>query len=411
MSRPAGYVLSGALLVGAVAVASVLIARRPEPAPRELASRIPVALTDVVAAGSGPIVVHATGTVRPSVQIDVAAAVGGQVVWVDPAFQTGGRVRRNQVLFRLDDVDHRHRVERARADLTVQRVELLKVEEEAQVARDQFERFRRTDGEAPADAGPLALWEPQIEAARAALDRERAALAEAELGLARTQVRAPIAGVVRSESVEAGQFLTAGRTVGQLHALDAVEVVVQIPDADAALIPDLWDLRPGVADRRVPTRVIADYGGARHAWSGYVDRVEPTRDEQTRNLDAIVRVPDPLSGGAAVGAGASGGGADETAARPPLMVGQFVDVEIHGVTPDRYFRVPRPALRPGDEVWAVRGDELTILPVRVLQRFGDDVYVTGALTAGQPVVVGGIEIATEGMAVRTTAARLPRVEW
>ena len=402
MSRLTGYVVSAALLVGAGAVASVLIARRPEPAPRDLASRVPVALTDVAVAGSGPIVVQATGTVRPSVQIDVAAAIGGQVVWVDPAFQTGGRVGRDQVLFRLDDADHRHRVERARADVTVQRVELLKVEEEARVARDQFERFRRTNGEAPAEAGPLALWEPQIEAARAALDRERAALAEAELGLARTQVRAPIAGVVRSESVEAGQFVTAGRTVGQLHAVDAVEVVVQIPDADAALLPGLWDLRPGVADRRVPTRVIADYGGGRHAWPGYIDRVEPARDERTRNLDAIVRVPDPLSGGTAVDAGSVGGGGGETAS-PPLMVGQFVDVEIQGVTPDPYFRIPRPALRPGNEVWAVRGDVLTILPVRVLQRAGDDVYVTGALAAGEPVVVGGIEIATEGMAVRTAA--------
>ena len=149
-------------------------------------------------------------------------------------------------------------------------------------------------------------------------------------------------------------------------------------------------MRPGVADRRVPARVIADYGGQRHAWPGYVDRVEPARDEQTRNLDAIVRVPDPVSGGVAVRSGASGEGAGETAP-PPLMVGQFVDVEIQGATPDRYFRVRRAALRPGGEVWAVRGDALTILPVRVLQRFGDDVYVTGALAAGQPVVVGGIE--------------------
>ena len=63
----------------------------------------------------------------------------------------------------------------------------------------------------------------------------------------------------------------------------------------------------------------------------------------------------------------------------------------------------RPALRPGNEVWAVRDGVLTIVPVRVLQRSDDGVYVTGALTAGQPVVVGGIEIATEGMAVRTAA--------
>ena len=63
----------------------------------------------------------------------------------------------------------------------------------------------------------------------------------------------------------------------------------------------------------------------------------------------------------------------------------------------------RPALRPGDEVWVVRDDTLRLVPVRVLQRADDDVYVTGALEAGEAAVVGGIRIATEGMLVRTEA--------
>lgn len=279
----------------------------------------------------------------------------------------------------------------------------------------------------------MALWEPQLRAARAAVDRDRTALAEAELGLSRTVVRAPFAGVVRDESVDVGQFVTAGEPVGQLFAADAVEVVVPLSDADAALIPGLWDLRPGDADRRVTARVVADYGNASHAWAGYVDRVEAALDEQTRTLDVVVHVPKPFAGGVPVhragrleaDSGASGleaalasqGGGVHRAGRPevdsgagvdevrspPLLVGKFVDVGIDGLAPGRYFQVRRPALRPGNEVWAVRNGVLTIVPVRVLQRFDDSVYVTGALTAGQPVVVGGIEIATEGMAVRTAA--------
>lgn len=49
----------------------------------------------------------------------------------------------------------------------------------------------------------------------------------------------------------------------------------------------------------------------------------------------------------------------------------------------------------------MRDGALTITPVRVLQRSGDDVYFAGDLEAGLPVVVGGIEVATEGTAVRT----------
>ena len=72
------------------------------------------------------------------------------------------------------------------------------------------------------------------------------------------------------------------------------------------------------------------------------------------------------------------------------------------MAPDRYFTVPHAALRTGNEIWALRQDtRVTIVPVRVLQRADEVVYVTGDLEAGQPVVLGGIQIATEGMEVRT----------
>ena len=406
MSRRMGYVVAGAILVGSAAVASFMVSLRPEPARREPPSLVPFAITEPAVAGGGAIPVHGAGTVRPLAQIEVAAEVSGRVVWVSPAFQSGGRIRRGQPMFRLDDADHRYRVERARAVVAVQEVELLKVEEEARIARDQYERFRRRQGDsAPAaGAGPLVLWEPQLAAARAAVERDRVALAEAELGLSRTEVHAPFTGVVRTESIDVGQFVAAGQAVGQLYAADAVEVVVPLSDADAALVPGLWDLRAGDADRRVAVRVVADYGDARYLWKGYVDRVEVALDEQTRTLDVIVRVPDPFTGGTPVDAGGRRRGADAALGEPPLLVGKFVDVEIQGVTPDEYFRVRSPALRPGNEVWVVRdGRRLVTVPVRVLQRSDDDVYVTGDLEAGQPVVVGGIQVATEGMAVRTAA--------
>lgn len=409
MNRIKGSVLAAVVLLGSVGIAALLISLRPEPERQEPPARIPFARTALAVAGSGPIPVYGAGTVRPRAEVDVAAAVSGRVVWVDPAFQSGGRIQEGQVLFRLEDSDHRHRVDRARASVAVQQVELLKVEEEARIARDQYEQFRSraSDGAPSVDAGPLALWEPQLGAARAAVERDRATLAEAELGLARTEVRAPFDGVVRVEAVDIGQFVTAGQGVGKLYAADAVEVVVPLADADAALIPGLWDLRAGTQNRGVEVRVLADYGPGRYFWEGYVDRVEAALDVATRTLDVIVRVPNPFAAGAPAGSGA--GDEDPESSPhvglrgPPLLVGNFVSVEIQGMAPEAYFRIRRPALRPGNEVWAVRDGALTVVPVRVLQRSEDSVYVTGALEANQEVVVGGIQIATEGMAVRTSS--------
>jgi RND family efflux transporter MFP subunit len=355
-----------------------------------------------VLGGSGAIPVYGSGTVRPRVQVDVAAGVSGRVVWVDPAFESGGRVTEGQVLFRIDDADYRHRVAQTRASVAVQQVELLRVEEEARIARAQFERFlsRQAGDAASADSSPLARWEPQLEAARAALERDRARLAEAELLLSRTEVQAPFDAAVRSETVGVGQFVTAGVGVGRIYASDAVEIVVSLPDADAALIPGLWELRAGSRDRGVAARVIAAHGMDRFAWQGTVDRVETVLDEATRTLDVIVRVPNPFAGGSPLEVE---GGNGDGGSSPPLLVGQFVDVEIEGVTPEEYFRIQRLALRPGNEVWAVRGEAVTIVPVRVLQRFDDTVYVTGGLQEGQMVVLSGIQFATEGMRVRTAS--------
>ena len=395
MNRGKSLLLASAILLISLSVAYLMVWLKPEPEIRPLTSRAPFAVTDPAVIGTGAIPVYGAGTVRPVAEIDVAAEINGKVVWVEPAFQSGGRVRKGQVLFRIDDADYRNRVQQARANVAAQHVALLRANEEAQIARAEYAQFSQTD---IAEANPLALWEPQIEAARAAVIRDSAVLADAELALARTKVRAPFRGVVQAESIDIGQFVVAGQSVGRLYATDAVEVVVPLSDANAALIPGLWELEAGDGDRQIKARVIAEYGDGSYAWEGYVDRAEASLDEQTRTINVIVRVPDPFTSGTWVEAAGVGSG-------PPLLVGKFVEVRIEGIIPDRYFILRRSALRPGNEIWAVRDDTLlTIVPVRVLQRSDDKVFVTGTLEAGQAVVIGGIQVGTEGMAVRVGGA-------
>ena len=408
MGRLTRLVMVVTLLAGSLSVAGYMISMRAAPERREPPPRAPFAVTEPVVAGDGAIPVLAAGTVRAHAEVDIAAEVGGRVTWVEPAFQSGGRLRAGQTIFRIDDAGYRNRVEQVRSDIAVQRVEILRIQEEARIARAQYEAFRRRRADsAPAAAGPLAFWQPQLEAAQAVLDRHDAVLADAELALSRTEIRAPFDGVVRVESLDVGQFVAAGQSVGRLYASDAVEVVVPLSEAAAALMPDLWSLRAGDADRRIPVRVIAGYGAGRYAWQGYADRVETALDEQTRTLDVIVRVPRPFTAGVRAdargggdGAGRGGGGSAPSTG-PPLLLGMFVEVEIQGIVPDAYFQVRRPALRPGDEVWVVRGGRVAIVPVRVLQHADDVLFVTGSLAEGDPVVVGGLRVATEGMVVRT----------
>ena len=404
MNRLRRWLLPVGILLGAVVIAAVMISLRPDPPMREPPSRLPFVTTAPAQALEGAIPVFGAGTVRPRAEIDVAAQINGKVAWVDPAFQSGGRVAEGQTLFRIDDADYQNRVQQARANVAAQQVALLQAEEEARIARAEYEGFqrRRSDGASTGDASPLALREPQLAAARAALARDSASLADAELALSRTEVVAPFSGIVRRESVDPGQFVGPGQSVGRLYADDAVEVVVPLSDGDAALIPGLWELDAGDGDRGVAAMVSAGYGDRVYTWAGYVDRAEAALDEQTRTIDVVVRVPNPMAGGTEADGGTGTGAAPFDG--PPLLVGQFVEVRIDGASPESYFAIPRAALRTGNEVWALRGGNLvTIIPVGILQRADEMVYVTGGLEADQQVIVTGIQIATEGMAVRTGA--------
>ncbi|MDD9961888.1 MAG: efflux RND transporter periplasmic adaptor subunit [Gammaproteobacteria bacterium] len=397
MDRRIGYFIAAAIIVGAIALAVFLVSLAPEPERREPPSRIPYVETAAIVPGSGAIPVYGAGTVRPSAEIDIAPQVGGRVVWVDPGFRSGERVVAGQMLFRIEEADYRTRVREAEAALADRKVALLQAREDAAIARAEYEGYSGRQ-DAAGVASPLTLREPQLKAARAALKREEARLAEANLALSRTRIGAPFDGFVREESVALGQLAVPGKPVGRLFAADAAEVVVPLSDADAALIPGLWTTEDG----EVSARVVADYGGIRYAWPGYVDRAEVSLDERTRTIDVIVRVPDPFAAGEPLET------AGDPLGDPPLLVGKFAEVEINGLAPDSYFRVRRAALQPGNQVWAVGQDGIVrIVPVQVLQRGNDEVFVTGAFNRRQAAIIGGLQFATDGMAVRTGGSAAP----
>jgi RND family efflux transporter MFP subunit len=412
MSRTQLLIAAG-ILVAAGALAVLMVNLRPEP-PRAGPSRMaPAVGTARAERYTGPLTVVGSGTVRPRAQIELAPQVGGNVVWVSPSLVSGGRIREGEVLLRIEEDDYRNAVEQARAQVAQEQVAVLQAEEEARIARREYRQFveRRggdslpavaadslpgVDPDSAAQASGLVFREPQLEAARASLDRARAQLADAELALGRTVVRAPFDGVVRTEDVDAGAFRAAGQTVATLYASDAVEVVVPLTDEEAALLPDLWELQADDGESTLPAEVVALYGRDRFAWDGYVHRVEAALDETSRTLDVVVRVPDPFRTGRPV---------DSTVMEtpPPLLVGQFADVRFEGRS-GTWVEIPRRALRTDNEVWTVEDGLVRIVPVRLVQRVENRVQVVGDISDGTPVITDGVDVVTNGMAVRLRSA-------
>lgn len=394
-SRPRNLLIAGGIIVGAIVIAVGAVMLRPEPPRTAPPASVPAVTTTPVVAWAEPLLVSGSGTVRPSAEIEVVPQVGGRVVWVSPDFVSGGRVNAGDPLLRIEEADFLNLVAQARAQVAQDEVSLLQAEEEARIAADEYRRFQARSG-TTGDPTPLTLRQPQLGAARAALERSRASLADAELALGRTEITAPFDGVVRAESIDVGGIAAPGQPVGRVYASDLVEVVIPLSDADAGLLSGVWDLRAGAADRRLPAEVFTSLGARRFSWDGYVDRAEAALDEQTRTIDVVVRVPSPFTPGRAVD------GADSPSG-PPLLVGQFAQVEMEGVVGE-FVLLPRAALQVDNEVWAVQDGTVRIVPVDVVQRRGSDIFVRGDLAEGDAVITSGIAVATNGMQVSVASS-------
>jgi hypothetical protein len=103
----------------------------------------------------------------------------------------------------------------------------------------------------------------------------------------------------------------------------------------------------------------------------------------------LVSVPDPL--------GLSGKEGD----LQPLIIGEYVRVEIEGKELHEVFSIPRTALRNDREIWVVTGDgKLAIRPVAIIWRDETHVLVRDGLQDGDLLIVSSLAVPVDGMAVR-----------
>jgi len=387
----------------------VLSSLRAEPPKVESPNVSPLVLTVQPEVREGNLMVEGNGTVRPIREVNLMAVVPGRVTAISAALKTGGVFRQGEVLVQIDPSDYENAVTMAEAEVTQRRVDLLRAQEEVNIAREEWTLAQQRTGQqtpiSDSALGSLALREPQLKLADAALKSAEARLADAQARLARTRVVAPFNGRIRSKNVDIGQFVVAGQSVGMAYSTDAVEIVVPFPSDQVALIDGLWTQERG--SLRIPAVVHTVFGGQTYSWDGYVDRTEGMIDAGTRTVNVVVRVDQPYQ--------------IRNEGRPPLMVGMFTSVGVQGKKMERYLSIPREALRENQTVWVVENDRISIRRVEVIQEVEDEVYVQAGKTirsvqgaedqvlapdgieSNERLVVSKLEVVTEGMNVRVAS--------
>ena len=182
--------LPALVLVGSLAASAALVVARPSPVPQAQLERLPVVSVVSVAPAAERMLLRAQGTLEPRTENELVAEVGGRLAWVSPALESGSFFAANELLARIEAADYEIALERARAAL--ERARSQRKLAEASLVRSRALR--------EAGAASLAAHDQVESNAAIAAANERdaaAALRQAELDLARTELRAPFAGRVR----------------------------------------------------------------------------------------------------------------------------------------------------------------------------------------------------------------------
>lgn len=388
MNKSLKIILPIILLVAAIIISWLLITQRPKVQHKPVEVKHPLVSVVVAESETMSVPVFTRGTVTPGTEIQLVSEVGGQVLAVSESFANGGFFRKGEELIRIDPLEYNVNIKRAEASVAQAKQAYL------QAKAEQAARARVKGG----NRNALATYEVQVRQAEAAYEASKAELEAAKLQKQRTVVRAPFDGRVRVSAVSVGQYVRPGVQLGSIYAVDTAEVRLPLSDRQLGLVDVPLDFS-SIKEQGPVVTLVGEYGGETYYWPGQVVRSEGGLDERNRLLYVIARVEDPYAGD------------PNQPERPPLTSGFFVEAKIKGKTHRNLFAIPRRALRNGNQVWVVdEQSQLQRREVEVLYKGKTSIYIKSGLREGDQVVLSQLDIAVDGMKVRTSIQEPERRE-
>jgi RND family efflux transporter MFP subunit len=314
----------------------------------------------------------------PYKESELIPEVNGRVSWMSPNLLPGGYFTKDEVLLRIDDRDYQSTVARSQATLT-------RAQAEEELARFELGRMEELVKKKLTSQSSLETVLRNHRIADAVLQDSKIALEQAERDLQRTEIRAPYEGLVRSEKVDLGQYVSRGQSIASIYAAQSAEVRLPVADKQLAYLDLPLGHRGELADEIAPEVLLfTDYGGKHYEWTGKLVRTEAEIDSKSRMVTAVVRVNN-----------------SDNADQPDLPIGLFVNARIKGRWAEGVITIPRAALRNQNQVLVVDKDNrIYYRSVEVMRFENDNVIVSAGLESGDVVNISPLQTIVEGMRVK-----------
>ena len=326
----------------------------------------PVMTQTIVPGAAGPRDVY-SGEIRARYEADVGFRVGGKLV--ARLVDAGARVRKGQVLARLDPADAHLAAQAARAQLTSAESDLTLAKAERDRHADLL--AKRFISQSAFDAK-----ENAYAAAQAKLEQARSQSAITANQADYTTLLADGDGVIISAAAEPGQVLTAGQPVVRLAYAGEREIVLNAPEGQLARFT------PGQAV------AISLWSDAGTVFPGRIREIAGGADPVTRTYTVRITALDPPA---------------------QAQLGMTANVLFTSSVDPGLVLLPLAALtKQGEQpaVWIVDPvkSQVRLRTVTVGQYREDGVTVTAGLHAGDVVVTAGVHKLRQDQVVRLASA-------
>jgi RND family efflux transporter MFP subunit len=310
--------------------------------------------------------VNAPGSIDAFQQVQITARVSGAVDKV--AFTEGQNVKENDPLVSIESERYTIAVNQAKS--TLAKAQATQKSAEAALNR-RLEAQKESPGLVPGEE--IEQKSTAVDTAKADVDAARQALSVANLNLRDSTVRAPIAGVVQTRTVQQGQFLQPGAVLATILQRDPLLLRFQVSEQDAPR------LKPGMT-ATIKLRESA------HEFGSKITLVNGAADPATRLVGVTAQV-------------------DETTHVYWLRPGAFCQVTVPVGDARQGIVVPGLAIQPtekGNVVYIV--DDKNIAHAVVVETGmhtpEGGVEITRGVKAGDMLVVRGIEPLSDGAPVK-----------
>ena len=345
------------------------------PAPRAAAAAPPPPEVGFVTltAADVPLPLQFSGRVAGFRSVEIRSQVSGTLLKRE--FNEGAIVKVGDVLFRIDPRSYEAALSRATAQAAQARATLTQTEE----------NYKRVEGLVAQKVSPQKSLEDAVAArdqARASIQSTEADVLTARLNLEYTVIKAPVTGPTSILSPPEGTLVQAQQTLlTTITQLDPAYVNFTFTDSELRALQEINNSPEPLLDG---VKVQLQFGdGAVYPQLGAVDTRSRTVDPRTGTI--LIRAVFPNHDGA-------------------LLPGQFVRVNMTGITMPNAIVVPKAAISQGPLgafVYVIEPDNVArARQVRLTRELDDGWIARKGLSAGDRIVVDGVIRVRPGNVVR-----------